>query len=264
MISVQERLTPPVDKNTVRSLNRTSAPPVDSRSVQKLNRPAAVAAGPPVQSAQTSPGSRPQSARPASMSGLSPATVYRDMVLPKLYTVLRPGQKTSLGDRRSFRVCVGWNVSDTRCDIDVSAFLLREDLRVPGDSWFVFYGNPESPDKALRFYNDPVGADREIIEVNLDRLGPDISRIVFVLTINEAFSKRLNFSMVKDAYIRILERVGEREILSFRLTEFYETVTSMTIGELYRRNGQWKFNPVGNGVHQDLAGQCSIYGVHTG
>ena len=35
----------------------------------------------------------------------------------------------------------------------------------------------------------------------------------------------------------------------------------MTLGELYLHQGQWKFNPVGNGVHMDLAGQCALYGV---
>lgn len=35
----------------------------------------------------------------------------------------------------------------------------------------------------------------------------------------------------------------------------------MTLGELYLHQGQWKFNPVGNGVHMDLARQCALYGV---
>ena len=38
-------------------------------------------------------------------------------------------------------------------------------------------------------------------------------------------------------------------------------VHGMTLGELYLHQGQWKFNPVGNGVHMDLAGQCALYGV---
>ena len=166
--------------------------------------------------------------------------------------------------RDAIRVCVGWNVKDARCDIDVSAFLLNDTQRTPGDDWFVFYGHPVSPDGSVRFSHDPIGADREIIGIDFKQLNPGITKIVFVLTIHEAFQKRLNFSMVQDAYLRILEARGQREILSFRLTDYYENVTSMTIGELYHRNGQWRFNPVGNGVHQDLAGQCAIYGVSTG
>ena len=36
----------------------------------------------------------------------------------------------------------------------------------------------------------------------------------------------------------------------------------MTLGELYLRKGEWRFNPVGNGVSMDLAGQCAVYGVN--
>lgn len=95
------------------------------------------------------------------------------------------------------------------------------------------------------------------------RLNPGIKKIVFVLTINEAFTYHLNFSMVKDAYIRLLEPDTGRELYSFRLTDYYANVTSMMLGELYLYNGTWKFNAVGNGVAKDLEGLCGLYGVQT-
>ncbi len=96
--------------------------------------------------------------------------------------------------------------------------------------------------------------------MDLGRLDPQVQKIVFVLTIDQAFSKNLHFGMLKDAYLRLLDERGQ-VLLSYQPEEYYPTVTSMTLGELYRHKGQWKFNPVGNGVHQDLAGQCAIYGV---
>ena len=74
------------------------------------------------------------------------------------------------------------------CDVDVSAFLLGSSGKVIGDSWFVFYGQTESPDHSTVFHADG-GADREIISVDFTRLDPSVARIVFVLTINEAFEK---------------------------------------------------------------------------
>lgn len=66
-------------------------------------------------------------------------------------------------------------------------------------------------------------------------------------------------------YLQRLEKAMDdrdgREILSYPLGNAFENVTSMTLGELYLHQGQWKFNPVGNGVHMDLAGQCALYGV---
>ena len=47
------------------------------------------------------------------------------------------------------------------------------------------------------------------------------------------------------------------------LTDYYDNVTSMMLGEVYLHNTEWKFNAIGNGVARDLAGLCQLYGVET-
>lgn len=143
--------------------------------------------------------------------------------------------------------------------MDVSAFLLGSSGKVIGDSWFVFYGQTESPDHSTVFHVED-GADRESISVDFTKLDTSVARIVFVLTINEALEKNLNFGMLQDAYIRIMDSAGA-ELVSFKMDEYYSNVTSMMIGELYLHNGAWKFNAIGNGVAKDLAGLCEMYGV---
>jgi tellurium resistance protein TerD len=130
---------------------------------------------------------------------------------------------------------------------------------VPSDEWFIFYGQPESPDGAVRFSEDG-REDREVISLDLGRLSPVIQRIVFVMTINEAVEHRLNFGMIQEVWMRITDSAG-RELVGYSPSELFDNVTSMTLGELYLRNGEWRFNPVGNGVNADLAGQCAAYGV---
>jgi len=182
---------------------------------------------------------------------------------PSLLHPIRKGQKVPLesqGKLAEIDACLGWGVSNTACDVDVSAFLLDSTGKVPADTWFVFYGQTQSPDGSTKFLSGQ-GGDREIISVDLTRLNANVQKIVFVLTINEAFEKNLNFSMLKDAYVRIMDQTSKKEIVSFRMEEYYSNVTSMMIGEIYRHNGQWKFNAVGNGVARDLAGLCEFYGV---
>ena len=103
--------------------------------------------------------------------------------------------------------------------------------------------------------------DREIISIDMAKLNPSVTKIVLVLTINEALEKKLNFSMIKDAYIRILNSLNNADLVSFKMTEYYSNVTSMMIGVLYLYKGKWKFNAIGNGVARDLAGLCELYGV---
>ena len=194
----------------------------------------------------------------------APAAPPASIKIPPLEFPLRKGQKTALNLQQTgsdrLRVCFGWNVLDARCDVDVSAFLITQTGKVMSDEWFVFYGQPNSPDRSVTLTMDGK-TDREIIRVDLQRLHPQVQKIVFVITINEAFENHLNFSMLKDTYIRLLDDATGREIASFQLEEDSCSVTSMTMAELYLHNGQWKINPVGNGVNRDLAGQCAIYGV---
>lgn len=181
--------------------------------------------------------------------------------VPALLNKMQKGQKAALSSAPVDIVdaCFGWNATDARCDVDVSAFLLGADGKVIGDSWFVFYGQDTSPDQSTQLM--PGGAaDREKIRIDFKRLDPKVQKIVFVLTINEALANRLHFGMLKDAYMRILDPSGS-ELVSFFMTEYYTNVISMMIGELYLHNGAWKFNAVGNGVAKDLAGLCELYGV---
>ena len=97
--------------------------------------------------------------------------------------------------------------------------------------------------------------------MDLGRLNPAVKKIVFVLTINEAFEKKLHFGMLKDAYIRLLDHGSRKELVSFSMTDYYTNVISMMIGELYLYNGSWKFHGIGNGAAKDLAGLCELYGV---
>lgn len=184
--------------------------------------------------------------------------------------VLKKGQKTSLTklnpNLTEVDICLGWSILNQACDLDTSAFMLGANGRVIGDDWFVFYGQPVSPDGSINHHGDSrdgagVGDD-EVITVKLNQVNQQVQKIVFVVTINEALERGLNFSMVKDAYVRIVDKSNGRELCKFNLTDYYASVTSMVVGELYRHNGEFKLNPVGDGVAKDLAGLCGMYGVN--
>ena len=181
---------------------------------------------------------------------------------------LKKGQKTSLSQMNpnlsEIQVCLGWDVLNQACDLDASAFMLGANDKVVGDDWFVFYGQPISPDGSVRHFGDSTdGAamgDDEIIDIKLNQLNPSVQKIAFVVTINEALERQLNFSMVANAYVRVVDKSTGKELIKFALSDYFPTVTSMVVGEVYNKGGQWRFNPVGNGFAEDLAGLCGVYG----
>lgn len=183
---------------------------------------------------------------------------------------LKKGQKFALTGANGSTLTVvdiglGWDLVNQECDLDVSAFMLDSSNRVIGDNWFVFYGQTNSPDGSVQHSGDSKGAgvgDDEVITIDLTRVDQRVQKITFVVTIDEALARGQNFSMVANAYVRVVDKNTTAELARFNLTDYYATVTSMVVGELYRHNGTWKFNPVGDGVAKDLAGLCAMYGVN--
>lgn len=186
--------------------------------------------------------------------------------------IIKKGQKTSLSQMNPaldlIEVGLGWDLGPNgqSYDLDVEAFLLGQNGRVIGDDWFVFYNQPSSPDGSVRLLSDSTtGAgvgDDEIIHVRLSQVNNQVQKIAFIVTINEAKENGYNFSNVTNAYVRIVDKQTGKELIKFQLTEYYNTVCSMVIGELYRHNGEWKFSPIGDGTADDLTGLCVRYGVN--
>lgn len=186
--------------------------------------------------------------------------------------ILAKGQKVSLSqinpNLSEIMVGLGWDlgVNGQGYDLDSEAFILGANGKVLGDDWFVFYNQPASPDGSIVHGGDNrTGAgdgDDETISIKLNQLNANADKVVFVVTINEALERGYNFSNIQNAYVRVVDKSTNKELVRFNLTDYYKEVTSMIVGELYKKNGEWRFNPVGNGVAKDLLGLCQMYGVN--
>ena len=258
MIQITNRTAAPLDKSSIQSVNKRVRQAYTRENIAAVNTANQPQEIPPQHTA-------PVQQQPRREPPVQQPIPQHDILLPQFSHPVHKGQKTTLTipTGSGIKAYFGWNLKDARCDMDASAFPVKADGKVPSDVWFVFYGQTESPDESIRLEVTNGIQEREIIHVDVPHLRQDIEKIVFVLTIHEAFEHNLNFSMIQDAYIRLTDDSGN-ELVSFQPEEYYPEVTSLTIGELYRYKGQWKFNPVGNGIHKDLAGQCAVSGVEIG
>ena len=164
---------------------------------------------------------------------------------------------------------LGWDPRATdgaAFDLDGSAFLLKTDAKVRGDTDFIFYNNLKSADGSVVHAGDNttgMGAgDDEKIAVDLARVPPEVDKISFCVTIHEAEARRQNFGMVAKAYIRCLNASGEAEIARYDLSEDSSAETAMIFGELYRHGGEWKFRAVGQGFKGGLGPLARSFGVN--
>ena len=177
---------------------------------------------------------------------------------------LMKGQKIPITGSGKIKIGLGWDVNDSRCDLDASAFMLDKNNKIVGDEWFIFYGQDTSPDNSVKYKTFDIGVaceDDAELTIDLNMVSPNVEKILIAITIYEAFANRLNFGMVSNVFARIIDADTNKETSRFVQDECYSNVTALVLGELYRYKGTWKFNAVGSGVARDLAQFCAMYGV---
>ena len=120
---------------------------------------------------------------------------------------------------------LGWGVNrydgSEEFDLDASAFLLGANGRVTSDADFIFYGNQKHHSSCIESTGDNRsgagdGDDEQLI-VNLSLVPSNIEKIAFVVTIYDAETRRQNFGMVNNAYIRVLDQNSNQEIVRFTI-----------------------------------------------
>lgn len=174
---------------------------------------------------------------------------------------LEKGQRVSMDKGLTLvSVGLGWDpaTTDTDFDLDASAFMLADNGKLLAEEYFVFYNNPLSPDGSVKTTGDDLtgrnsdGGDDETIHIDLTRVNPAVQEIVFTATIYEAVTRRQNFGQVRNAYIRIVDTTKNEEIVRYDLDEDFSIETAVEFGRLYRHNGEWKFEAIGNGFKGGL------------
>jgi len=162
-------------------------------------------------------------------------------------------------------VGLGWEPNEGESafdfDLDASAFMLGANKKLPQDDFFVFYNNPQSPDKAVTSSGDDTtggssDGDDETLSVDLSKVDKRVEEIVFTVTIHEYAARKQNFGQVRGSFIRIYNEISGEEIAKYELNEDFSVETAVEFGRLYRSGGQWKFEAMGIGYKGGL--QCFV------
>lgn len=186
---------------------------------------------------------------------------------------LAKGQKVDLTKGnpglKNIMVGLGWDInafdSGAAFDLDASAFLLDASGKCPTEKEFVFYGNLTHASEAVNHMGDNLtgegDGDDEQIQINLEKIPASIEKVAFTVTIYDAEGRKQNFGQVSNAFIRIVDEATNQELIRYDLGEDFSIETAVVVGELYRNNGEWKFNAIGSGFQGGLAALCGHYGI---
>ncbi len=155
------------------------------------------------------------------------------------------------------RVELGWASGAGVPDADASALLLTASGKVRSDADFVFYNQPAHSSGAVRHEGKrrAEGGVSDVLTVDLARVEPAIETVVLAASADSG-----TFGQVPGLYIRVLDATSGAELARYDSAD--ATVErAFVLGELYRRQGAWKFRAVGQGYGSGLEGLATDYGI---
>ena len=185
------------------------------------------------------------------------------------------GQKISLTKETGLRkvmVGLGWDEAQQKkggffkalfsvkpqpIDCDASCILLGADGKVLSNNLnetVVYFNNLRHSSGAIVHQGDNLtgegeGDDEQIL-VDLSKVPENVDKLVFVVNIYDANQRGQHFGMIENAFIRLVDVNKNTEICRYSLTDDYSGMTGMIAGEIYRQDGEWKFNAIGQGIRQ--------------
>lgn len=182
-------------------------------------------------------------------------------------SLAKVAQDAGIASLTKVMIGLGWDTNKydggSDFDLDASAFLLNEAGKTPSGSEICFYNQETFP--GVHYNGDNrTGAgegDDETIDVDLTAVAPNIQKISFTVTIDQADVRGQNFGQVSNAFVRVVDAVTGTELIRYDLGEDYSVETAVVVAELYRHNGEWKFSAVGSGFSGGLAALCQNFGV---
>ena len=191
---------------------------------------------------------------------------------------LKKGQRISLTkDNPGLKqiMCgLGWDVAprsggffggNKQFDLDSSVICLDADKRLTDLKDLIYFGNLRHSSSAIAHQGDNLtGAgegDDEIINIDLPLIPPNISHLVFTINIYKCDQRKQDFSMVENAFVRLVDRSNNKELARYNLSGAeYKGMTGMVLAEVYRHNNEWKMAALGNGFKiSTLADIAKIY-----
>jgi len=188
--------------------------------------------------------------------------------------VLQKGQRITLEKSITHaRIGLGWDTNKYDggydFDLDASVFLLGSNNKLLKDEDFVFYNNLNGRDGAVIHMGDNLtgsgDGDDEVILIDFTKMPDEIEKIAICVTIYEADVRRQNFGQVSNAYIKISKLADADDmvgtpVLQFDLEEDFSIETAIVVAEIYKKNGDWKFNAVASGYQGGLASIVRSFG----
>lgn len=187
---------------------------------------------------------------------------------------LTKGQKVDLTKGTTLAILclgLGWDVNSTTSNpFDLDAFAIPlTGGKLANIADVLYFGSPKANNcptvlgGALIHSGDNLtgvgDGDDETITMNLGQLPPEIEEVFVCANIFEAEKRRQSFGQVQNGFCRLYNRETGEELMRYDLSEDYSNFNAMVFGRVYRHNGEWKFQALGEGKNGNINDLAAAY-----
>ncbi len=161
-------------------------------------------------------------------------------------TILMPGGNLTIPTER---ITVTLRSDRT---VDASAYRLYANGKVRGDSDMVFYGQLANEDQSISLNQH---GNQAIFQLNLPQLHTEVNRIAFAITCNDG----LTVEALQQLAITVSAGIGA--IAEGQVDLAGRSEVALIMGEVYRRNSEWKFRFIAQGFNGGLQPLAEHFGI---
>ena len=148
---------------------------------------------------------------------------------------------------------IGLCVSGNKEPVDFACFGLDSEQKLSDDAYMTFFNQPKTPCGAVEL-SMPAG-DTLGFSCQLAKLPAKIDRLVFTAAIDGTTS----MGQIQNGHLRFL--VANREVARFAFSGAnFQDEKAVMLGELYRKDGAWRFSAVGQGFNGGMAALVKHFG----
>jgi tellurium resistance protein TerD len=160
---------------------------------------------------------------------------------------------------------VHWNAGSESALSDnlvMATILCDAQNQALSDEHFVFFNQLASPELSVQQLESALGGDQEQVEVHFAAVPANVERIAVILYVNDGPAVRRTLGQLRSCEVRVLDLADNRELV--RSEDFAPSLTgetALSLGELYRHEGGWKFRVLGQGYSKGISGVAADYGL---
>lgn len=136
--------------------------------------------------------------------------------------------------------------------VDASSFRLYADGKVKGDADMCFYGQPQNDDNTISLIAE---GNNTTFVVALNRLKPEVQKVAFTVTCDNAQT----VASLRSLAIQV-ENAGQ-VVVGGTVDVTGRQEAALILGELYRRNNEWKFRFISQGFNGGLKPLAEHFGI---